>query len=444
MVVRLQESLADDVSQPGDPERGWRYLTTKPYLPADFTDDVFENLWTVWPEKLKEQARQVSLTERRRMAFERYGLVENPDRKGSGPALGYVDDGAKGWVMNCLACHTGTVEGKLIKGSPNTLYSLETLTDDVRVVKTAMKIPLGHMELGGTRMPLGTTRGTTNSVMFGVALGALRDAQLNVVVPLKRPRFVHHDMDAPPFWNTAIKKSLYCDGFVEKTPRPLLQFVMVVQNSGATMRSWEGEFRDILAWINSLKPPKYQGMTNQTLAKVGAEIYTAICFRCHGGPVDGIYQYPEKRIPIDEVKTDPVRLTSLPREYREEMWQGWYGEDGKRKYELDPDGYVAPPLLGIWASAPYFHNGSVPTLWHVLNPKSRPRIWRRSLHGYDHVKMGLEVIEMETFPKSMLRSDERRDYFDTTQFGKSAAGHPFADDLDEDEKTALIEFLKQL
>ena len=40
-------------------------------------------------------------------------------------------------------------------------------------------------------------------------------------------------------------------------------------------------------------------------------------------------------------------------------------------------GYVAPPLHGVWASAPYFHNGSVPNVWAVLKPEDRPKVWRR-------------------------------------------------------------------
>ncbi len=424
-------------------ERGWRWLTTKPYLPADFTDGVFEQLWTVWPESLREQARTASAAERRRMSFERYGLVERPGGDGTGPALGYVADGQGGWVMNCLACHNGTVEGRMIPGVPNSLYALETLTDEVRAVKTAMKIPLGHMELGGSRMPLGTTRGTTNSVMFGVALGALRDRDLNVTLNVRRPKFVHHDMDAPAFWNTGRKKYLYCDGFVEKTPRPLLQFVMVVQNSGSTMRGWEPEFADILAWIESLTPPRYSGNIDMPLAVNGGKIFDNHCARCHGTYGEN-GKYPEKVIPLADVGTDPVRLSSLPREYRESMKVGWYGESGKRDYNLDPKGYVAPPLNGIWASAPYFHNGSVPTLWHLLHPGQRPVVWRRALNGYDHVRMGLDVVELEAVPSAVQTKDQRREYFDTRKPGKSAAGHQFPDELTEDEKQAVLEYLKTL
>src|SRR3546814_19595485 len=41
-------------------------------------------------------------------------------------------------------------------------------------------------------------------------------------------------------------------------------------------------------------------------------------------------------------------------------------------------GYLAPPLYGVWSTAPYFHNGSVPNLWEVLKPSERKQIWRRT------------------------------------------------------------------
>ena len=74
-------------------ERGFRLVTTKPYGPADFPEALFNELWTVWPEPLKQQAANVPAAERRRLAFERYGLMERPGSEGSGPPLGYNSDG---------------------------------------------------------------------------------------------------------------------------------------------------------------------------------------------------------------------------------------------------------------------------------------------------------------------------------------------------------------
>jgi len=48
-------------------------------------------------------------------------------------------------------------------------------------------------------------------------------------------------------------------------------------------------------------------------------------------------------------------------------------------WEKNVIGYDTPPLYGVWASAPYFHNGSVPTIWDVLRPADRPAVWKRGL-----------------------------------------------------------------
>ena len=84
----------------------------------------------------------------------------------------------------------------------------------------------------------------------------------------------------------------------------------------------------------------------------------------------------------------------MPPEHRRFYRESWFGEYGKLDVVEEPDGYVAPPLDGIWASAPYFHNGSVPTLWHVLHPDERPAVWLRSEDGYDQQRVGLEVTDI--------------------------------------------------
>jgi hypothetical protein len=60
--------------------RGYQLLTTKPYLPPDFDQEVFDELWKVWPKTLRDQARNAPPAERRQLAFTRYGMVESPGR----------------------------------------------------------------------------------------------------------------------------------------------------------------------------------------------------------------------------------------------------------------------------------------------------------------------------------------------------------------------------
>lgn len=424
-------------------ERGYRLLTTKAYLPPDFDQELFDGLWEIWPDELREKAREASPQERRRMAFSRYGLIENPSGDGTGPALGYVADGRGGWVMNCLACHSGKVAGQAVLGSPNSNFALETLTEDVRRLKLKNSKPLAHLDLGSLKMPLGGSRGTTNSVMFGVALGALRDKDLNLHRDAKVPQFVHNDADAPAFWNVRRKKFIYADGFAVKSHRLLLQFVMLPRNSGQTLRSWEDDFRDILAWIESLAAPRYPWEIDRELAEAGRGAFARTCARCHG-TYGKEAEYPNRIVDIDEVGTDPLRLKALTPQYRAKMQSGWFGDYGREPYVVDPNGYTAPPLDGIWASAPYLHNGSIPTLWHLLHPDRRPAVWRRTEDGYNRGRVGLEAAEFDQVPQSAQSAAERREYFDTRLPGKSAQGHLFPDELTEPEKQAVLEYLKSL
>ena len=425
--------------------RGWNHLLERAYLPADFDQEVFDELWTTWEEPLRSRAAAAPVEERRRMAFERYGLTPHPESPSR--SLQYVVDRQGAWTMSCLACHQGQVRGVAVPGLPNSNYALETLTEEVRLVKVRQRKAFGHMDLGSLLLPLGTTVGTTNAVMFGVALMRHRDAELNVVQRPPRFDLVHHDMDAPPWWHYRRRRSLYVDGFAPKGHRMLMQFLLVKENGPRQFCDWEEEFRDIEAWIASRRAPPWPGPVDGPLADRGAALFADHCAGCHGtSGADG--SYPDKLVPIVELGTDRVRLDSLSAKERGDLTASWFGHFGDDAAGLEAraaaTGYVAPPLDGIWASAPYLHNGSVPTLWHLMHPARRPTVWRRTPAGYDEARVGLEVEELEDLPSGKLLPAARRTYFDTRKPGKSAAGHDFPDALAEDEKSAVLEYLKTL
>ncbi|MEC7709209.1 MAG: cytochrome c [Planctomycetota bacterium] len=434
----------------GSPEKGLELLLDKAYLPADLDQEVFDALWTVWPEPLKAKAEQASVAERRQMAMERYGLLPHP----SDPSrtVQYVVDSKGNWTMSCLACHQGQVAGEAVPGVPNTNYALETFTEEVRLVKIAQGKSFGHMDVGSLLLPLGTTSGTTNAVMFGVALMHHRDPALNIISRSPRFDLIHHDMDAPPWWHYRKRNTLYADGFAPQGSRMLMQFLLVRENGPEKFLEWEHDFEHVESWLESLQPPKWQWKIDEKLASEGETVFREHCGNCHGsyGERD---EYPEAVIPIDEIGTDRVRfdaLTDVERKALNESWFGHFGRDaasiGSRQ---KPEGYVAPPLDGVWASAPYFHNGSVPTLWHVLHPKNRPTIWSRSPVGYDTNKVGLEIREFSpaAFAEVVgdgMSSARRRQFFDTTIRGKSAGGHLYPEVLSRFEKNAVLEYLKTL
>ena len=125
----------------------------------------------------------------------------------------------------------------------------------------------------------------------------------------------------------------------------------------------------------------------------------------------------------------------------------------------ETEGYVAPPLVGVWASAPYFHNGSVPTIEAVLNSSERPEIWARDnrdpfAYDLNRVGMAYKGASRQEFEESAARAAgkpfvsqaaiDHGTMYDTKAYGHGNMGHTFGDRLTAQERTAIIEFLKSL
>jgi mono/diheme cytochrome c family protein len=97
-------------------------------------------------------------------------------------------------------------------------------------------------------------------------------------------------------------------------------------------------------------------------------------------------------------------------------------------------GYFIRPLRGVWATAPYLHNGSVPTLWDLLQPAAqRPRTFPMGHRELDPRKVGF--IDRPGAPVWT---------FDTATSGNHNTGHEFGVKLPDEDKWALIEYLKTL
>jgi hypothetical protein len=109
-------------------------------------------------------------------------------------------------------------------------------------------------------------------------------------------------------------------------------------------------------------------------------------------------------------------------------------------------GYIAPPLDGVWATAPYLHNGSVPTLAALMDSASRPDHWRfvTSEPKYDPRTLGWEYVVVSHGKEGAMSWDERNRIYDTSLHGYSNEGHTFGDELTPDERAALLEYLKTL
>lgn len=101
----------------------------------------------------------------------------------------------------------------------------------------------------------------------------------------------------------------------------------------------------------------------------------------------------------------------------------------------DLKAYKARPLNGVWATAPYLHNGSVPNLWELLTP-ANARKTKFCIGDYNTDLVGYTVVV------DCDASDPR--WFDATITGSKNSGHEYGAGLSDDDKRALIQYLKTL
>ncbi len=127
--------------------------------------------------------------------------------------------------------------------------------------------------------------------------------------------------------------------------------------------------------------------------------------------------------PVVDVGTDPQRYISM-RYFADALndlaiskWMGTVVEPQQ--------GYVPPPLVGIWARYPYFHNNSAPTLCDVLSlAKNRTKVFylgpaENRETDFDQNCVGYPVGNK--IPKKWIANTESR--FDTTKPGLRNSGH---------------------
>jgi RoxA-like, cytochrome c-like len=118
-------------------------------------------------------------------------------------------------------------------------------------------------------------------------------------------------------------------------------------------------------------------------------------------------------------------------------------EFGRRGAFLEAVGnnsvYKGRPLDGIWATAPYLHNGSVPTLDDLLKPANeRPKSFSIGTRNFDPVKVGFQT-DAKGFPRFDVSDKDGK-----AIIGHSNGGHEYGTTLTPQERGALLEYLKTL
>lgn len=264
-----------------------------------------------------------------------------------------------------------------------------------------------------------------NPVKFGHILG---------LDPSQDQTIGNSDME--PLWDMGKQQgyALHWDGLDSSLTEVVLTGAL---GDGATPASLPvQDLHAVQDWISGVQPPKYPFPIDQALAGQGAEIYGQLCAACHafGGARTGTV------IPQSEVGTDRHRLDMWTQEAATRYNAYASNYPWRFSHFVKTDGYVSVPLDGIWLRAPYLHNGSVPTMDDVLKPASqRPAVFYRGYDVYDPAKLGF-----------VSDGDAARAYgtkYDTSVAGNGNAGHEghaYGTDLTDDQRRALLEYLKTL
>jgi mono/diheme cytochrome c family protein len=433
---------AVSAADPSAAERGKAALLGRAFNLPVWSTQAYKNTWLHWDDAGHEPPQAYDAAFR-----EHYGLHPAPYANGRYPmglreAKGLL---FKGIATDCLLCHGGSIAGQSYVGLGNASLDIQALFEDLAAADgRPPTLPFTFSNV----------RGTSEAGAMAAFLMGLREPNLR----LRTTRLdlgLRDDLceDVPAWWLLKKKKTMYYTGGGDaRSVRSLMQFMLSPLTLPATFDREEPTFRDIQAYILTLQPPAYPFAIDRSLAEAGKELFVQTCSRCHGTYGEK-WSYPNKIVPLDEIGTDPNRYygisAALGAHYNRSWFgrenPGWLADDYKARATT---GYQAPPLDGVWATAPYLHNGSVPTVYQVLNSKVRPKRFTRSYRtdreAYDTSKLGWKVQVLEQPPDATLPASLRRRIYDTTLPGRSNTGHTFGDDLIESERMAVIEYLKTL
>jgi len=433
---------------PGDPEAGYRALLTEDYVSCGIPWELFGFAEVV------------------------LGTEEPlPGREGKNAEVGHgwnvvtTGDGSELVVSNCLQCHAGYWNGELVVGLGKVTVDFTTpfseILDPLPELMETSDANIAFNKFKKRAAALGpysamATIGANPAVMFAVVLLSHRDAatlawndepQQELSTELVIPA------DPPPWWRARKKATHFANGMSRGDHRGTMVLASslctdTVEDAAAVV----DYFDDVQAYLASLEAPAYPFAIDQALAAEGQELYECHCAGCHGTYADDPAEdtFPNLVIPLEVIGTDPAFIIGASEGglyHYLEAWfnESFYGTVSEIVTNGPVPGYTAPPLDGIWATAPFFHNGSVPSIELVLESSARPSQWQRV--DYESTNFDEDALGWPwepAVPHAEAPESERKYIYDTTLLGYGNGGHEFGDRLTDAERRAVLEYLKSL
>jgi RoxA-like, cytochrome c-like len=402
---------------------------------------------------------------------EKVGLVrwrDNPKVPAFGMAPNTDVHGPLRWTVNCLVCHTAEIDGRAYFGAGTKTFdelwlggALKQLTserwrgrlagrpEDRALAANANRILNAHHhdKIDSLSRARSTAFAASHVEMFMRA----HDGAMPSVDAVGRG-----DVKTPPLWHTAAKMQAgrwYTDGSFHG-PYPLMASSMELEKDRSfdalatiVVPKIKAEFESV---VRHLRPPRYPYAIDRALAAQGRKLFYSQdigCYRCHG-TYDGRGNVEWPGVHVD-VGTDRARLDVVSSGFIAAFNASPLAAEGAL---VRSRGYAATPLTGVWANFPYLHNGSVPTLHHLLGPVSeRPSLFEiAAARTLDRERGGQPLYAdprdgLLDPAERLRRFGGQRDWFNAARPGSANIGHDFWPQIRTDaNRRALIEYLKTL
>jgi mono/diheme cytochrome c family protein len=400
---------------------------------------------------------------------EKFGLIEDPSHPGGLP-IGFVLYDTKATatrflMTNCSACHTGEINRQVINGLGSASIRIHAFNSAVMHIARRDDFTRSQM------LPLAAAAAKRNHIPWGWrsryvsrrAISKLKSLSGSYVeleagpgrsAVLEFTKAIHKQKVDPPYgfvrirpvWTYRKRASFGIGGLMTGDLRAALAAVEFNKGMPAQyIVDHPNQWASLYEYVKTTRPPQYPGPIDRELAQKGEKVYEAACARCHGSYAPGADPYREKLIPMANIGTDSDRLRSVTPELIRATNDSVFG---KFIHIRNTEGYVAPPLDGIWCRGPYLHNGSVPTLKDLLLPAAqRPIIFYVGADtAYDLLRLGLAYSE-ELAPDGSRRgrrTSAKQFEFNTREPANSNEGHEFANKISAPDSRALLEFMKTL
>lgn len=426
----------------GDADAGYAALVNEPYVSCGMPYDAYRR---VAPET--DSARLLD-GRRGRNADLPYALTAHVN-----------EDGVEIVSSNCLTCHAAEIDGELIVGLGNEFadFTRDPSSFALRVgnyvrgeAETEAWMHWADRIEGIAPYVQTRTVGVNPAPNLTWALMAHRDPETlawSDAPLIEPPPEDPLPISVPPWWGMRKKNAMFYTtiGRGDHALFMLLASMLCVEGTGE-LAAIDAYAADIRAFISSLDAPRFPYPVDETLAARGKAIFARDCAGCHGtyGEEES---YPNRVYPVAEVGTDPAYATEATDGSRDRFYE-WVARSpyGDTQSAAPAPGYIAPPLDGVWATAPYLHNGSVPSMAALLESASRPTFWRHlsDPRSYDPDALGWRYETLAAGQSAEPDPEARRAIYDTTLRGYGNGGHTYSDDLGDDDRAALLEYLKTL